>query len=108
MVMDFWSCRVSRCGAERQGWRVVRGCGRGELWGREGRVALCARPERDALAARRHNPYPNSQMQIAQALFLDSHTIPYTGSAWYMLRYTTPTRSSLEYGIARAARRDYG
>lgn len=77
---------------------------------REGRVALCARPERDALAARRHNPYPNSQMQIAQALFLDSHTIPYTGlvPTINMLRYTTPTRSSLEYGIARAARRDYG
>ena len=54
---------------------------------REGRVALCARPERDALAARRHNPYPNSQMQIAQALFLDSHTIPYTGLVQHATLY---------------------
>ena len=54
---------------------------------REGRVALCARPERDALAARRHNPYPNSQMQIAQALYLDSHTIPSTGLVHATLYY---------------------
>ena len=75
---------------------------------REGRVALCARPERDALAARRRNPYPNSQMQIAQALSLDSQTIPYTGLVHATLYTTGLHARHLEYGIARAARRDYG
>ena len=105
MVMDFWSCRVAMrgTGVASAGLRAARRA----LGTRGAGCVVCETRARRTPAARRTISIRHSQLQIAQALFLDRCTQSPT-PAWYMLVATLAIAYTLsqEYGIARAARRD--